>query len=223
MLDLGAAAASGCIRPVGSGRSHCDDTTPGHSRSATREDSVARTDLINDFTRWHSRTALPRAATADEWRQPYPGQAIALHWTGHGPRRLGLVPVGRVVPLAVRWARHTAGRPGARVRVLKRLHRDHRHVSAERVLSGPGLSCCIDAVRARRPEWPSVERRAINRPGALDRSGLCRETLTMFCAWLGTVAGGSGADAWCRAEYLSGWHRAADPGISGQVPIPRPL
>jgi len=88
-------------------------------------------------------------------RQPYPRPGDRL--IGRARARVsGLVPVGQGwVPLGGEGGHVTL--PATEERefaVLKRLHRDHRHVSAERVLSGPGLELLLsDAVRARRPEW----------------------------------------------------------------------
>ena len=76
------------------------------------------------------------------------------------------------------------------IAVLQQLHQRFSHVSAERVLSGPGLVNLYDALCALEgvvPEVltpPDITRRA--------REGSCRiclEAVSMFCALLGTMAG----------------------------------
>jgi glucokinase len=74
--------------------------------------------------------------------------------------------------------------------VLDHLREHYSHVSAERVLSGPGLVnlytalAAIDSVPAE--AYGSVE---IADPQLCIRDRLCREAVALFCAMLGTVAG----------------------------------
>ena len=165
------------------------------SASATREAlGLARLIFINDFTAL--ALSLPHLPPSGQQQigegSRIPGQAIALIGPGTGLGVSGLVPVGQGwVPLGGEGGHVTL--PATEERefaVLKRLHRDHRHVSAERVLSGPGLEllyrtlCELDGLSG---EALSAE--AITAQALSIGSGLCRETLTMFCAWLGTVAG----------------------------------
>jgi glucokinase len=76
------------------------------------------------------------------------------------------------------------------IAVLQQLHQRFSHVSAERVISGPGLVTLYDAlcgVEGVVPEAlspPEITKRA--------QEGTCRlcfETVSMFCALLGTMAG----------------------------------
>jgi glucokinase len=74
--------------------------------------------------------------------------------------------------------------------VLDRMRARFDHVSAERVLSGPGLINLyntlaeIDGVPAK-----SYTAAQITDPGTYASEPRCRETVDMFCAMLGTVAG----------------------------------
>ena len=74
--------------------------------------------------------------------------------------------------------------------VLDRIRARFEHVSAERVLSGPGLIelyntlAEIDGVPA--VSYTSAQ---ITDPGIGENDPRCREAVGMFCAMLGTVAG----------------------------------
>jgi glucokinase len=74
--------------------------------------------------------------------------------------------------------------------VLDRMRARYDHVSAERVLSGPGLVDLyttlaeIDGVPA-----ASYTASQITSPAICESEGYCREAVDMFCAMLGTVAG----------------------------------
>jgi glucokinase len=74
--------------------------------------------------------------------------------------------------------------------VLKQLWRRFAHVSAERVLSGPGLVnlytalCELDAVAVQFDEAAAITEHALNNSNAQ-----CVEALQMFCGLLGSVAG----------------------------------
>jgi glucokinase len=73
---------------------------------------------------------------------------------------------------------------------LAAMRRHFDHVSAERVLSGPGLVNLynalaeIDGVLARQYTAAQITDVEVG-----NEDGLCRETAEMFCAMLGTVAG----------------------------------
>jgi glucokinase len=165
------------------------------SASATRQAlGLARLIFINDFTALAlSLLHLPAAGLQQiGGGSRIGGQAIALIGPGTGLGVSGLVPFGQGwVPLGGEGGHVTL--PATEERefaVLRRLHQDHRHVSAERVLSGPGLEllyktlCELDGMR-----YEALSAEAISAQALAVGSGLCRETLSMFCAWLGTVAG----------------------------------
>lgn len=76
--------------------------------------------------------------------------------------------------------------------VLARLAAQHEHVSAERVLSGPGL------VNLHRTVWamhhphtaaPQLSASVVTRAALGEADPLCAEALRLFCAFLGSVAG----------------------------------
>jgi glucokinase len=165
------------------------------SASATRKAlGFERLIFINDFTAL--ALSLPHLPANGQQQigsgSRMAGQSIALIGPGTGLGVSGLVPAGGGwVPLGGEGGHVTL--PATEERefaVLRRLHQEHRHVSAERVLSGPGLEllyrtlCELDGVSS---EALSAE--AITSQALSFGSGLSRETLTMFCGWLGTVAG----------------------------------
>lgn len=65
------------------------------------------------------------------------------------------------------------------------------HVSAERVLSGPGLRTLYEVLAklAGTPSTPAPEPEAIVRLAAARQSAIAVETVTHFTRWLGAVAG----------------------------------
>ena len=74
--------------------------------------------------------------------------------------------------------------------LLAWLRHRYGHVSAERVLSGPGLVSLYEAVAAhngRQPVYNTPD--AISRRALDDTCAVCRETLDSFFVMLGTVAG----------------------------------
>jgi len=74
--------------------------------------------------------------------------------------------------------------------VVSIIHRQYSHVSAERILSGDGLELLhrtlaqLDGLPPGEPSAEDITRRACD--GSDQR---CRDTVAMFCGWLGTVAG----------------------------------
>lgn len=74
--------------------------------------------------------------------------------------------------------------------VLATLRRRHGHVSWERVLSGPGLVNLHSAVaEVDQVAAVSLTPEQIVERGLAGSDSICRETLSMFCAALGTAAG----------------------------------
>ena len=74
--------------------------------------------------------------------------------------------------------------------VVDWLNRRFGHASAERVLSGPGLVNLHDAlseIQGQKPE--PVQPAFIVSQAISNHAGLCAETVQMFCAFLGSVAG----------------------------------
>lgn len=149
---------------------------------------------INDFTA--VALALPRLSPADR-RQvggstPVEGKPIAVLGPGSGLGASGLVPTGSGwVALTAEGGHATMPPANDRESAVLDLMREHfDHVSAERVLSGPGLVNLYNALAAldRVPAAPYTAAQ-ITDPGIGASDKLCREATDMFCAMLGTVAG----------------------------------
>jgi len=155
---------------------------------------LRRLEVINDFTA--VALAVPHLPVGERV-QVGPGQPVADATIGIIGPGTGL-GVGALARAAGTWVTlpgeggHVTMAPGdAREgAVLDLMRRRFDHVSAERVLSGPGLVnlynalCEIEGV-------PSASYTAaqITDPGIGARDPRCRETVQMFCAMLGTIAG----------------------------------
>ena len=150
--------------------------------------------IVNDFTALAmSLRVLPRNELEQiGGKQPVEGSAIALIGPGTGLGVSGLVPHGRDwLPLQGEGGHVTLPVESEReAGVLGVLRQKFGHVSAERVVSGPGLVnlyeslCALDG-RPVEPLTPAeITKRALE-----ESSGVCTEVLEHFCAMLGTVAG----------------------------------
>lgn len=165
------------------------------SAAETRRDlHFQRLLFLNDFTALaHSLRHLP----AEELEpigggRAVPNSPIAVLGPGTGLGVSGLIPAGdHWVPLQGEGGHVTVSvRTEREIAVLAQLHNRFSHVSAERVLSGPGLVnlyqalCVLDGVAPDKLEPADITRRALD--------GYCRlsmETVNMFCALLGTLSG----------------------------------
>jgi glucokinase len=166
------------------------------SIEAVRSDlGLQRFDVINDFT----AVALSVRHLGTEHVVKVGGGAavsdspIAVLGPGTGLGVSALVPDrdGRWTALATEGGHVSMTAVNAQEdAVLEWLRQRFGHVSAERVLSGPGMVNLYEAVSALRGR-PA----AYSTPDAISQRGLdgscplCRETLDMFFAMLGTVAG----------------------------------
>ena len=120
------------------------------------------------------------------------GAARALLGAGTGLGVSGLLPAaGGYVPVVGEGGHATlAGANADQDRVIERLRQRYGHVSAERVLSGPGLVdlyevCCeFDGVAAQPLDPPDVSARALQGTDAQ-----CRAAVELFFDFLGSVAG----------------------------------
>ncbi len=150
--------------------------------------------VINDFTA--QALALPHLKEGDKVKigggEALPGYPIAVLGPGSGLGVSGLVPVpNRWVPLAGKGGHGTmppiTDRESA---VLGAMRHHFDHVSAERVLSGPGLVNLYNAL-AEIDGVPAQQHTAaqITDVETGKEDPLCREATDMFCAMLGTVAG----------------------------------
>lgn len=150
--------------------------------------------VINDFAA--NAIAIPGLAAGDRIAVGRGRQAVNAPIAVIGPGSgLG---VSALIPSAGGWTAvqseggHVTMAPtdDQESRVLEFLRKRHGHVSAERVLSGPGISNLYDALRGVAgaamatppPAW-------ITDPKSWETDPFARETTVMFCAMLGTVAG----------------------------------
>jgi glucokinase len=153
-----------------------------------------RLEVINDFAA--QALALPHLGADDKIAigggEAAPEAPIGVLGPGSGLGVSGLVWTGKHwVPLAGEGGHATM--PPATDResaVLEAMRRRLDHVSAERVISGPGLVnlyhalAAVDGVPAR--QYTAAQ---ITDPKSAHDDPLCAETTEMFCAMLGTVAG----------------------------------
>src|SRR5712691_171641 len=155
---------------------------------------VDRLRVVNDFT----AVALAAPYLQSDQRRQVGGRAaqaqapIGVLGPGSGLGVSGLVPSGREwLPLSGEGVHVTMAPATAREStLLDRMRARFDHVSAERVLSGPGLVNLYNTL-AEIDGVPAVSYTAaqITDPGIGERDPRCREAVDMFCAMLGTVAG----------------------------------
>jgi glucokinase len=152
-----------------------------------------RLEVINDFTAL--ALALPHLSSAD--RQPVGGGApvtgtpIGVLGSGSGLGVSGLIPSGAGwISLSSEGGHATMAAASDRESaVLDHMRRNFDHVSAERVLSGPGLVnlyntlAALDGVSSR-----GYTAAQITDPGIGAADPLCAEATSLFCAMLGTMA-----------------------------------
>jgi glucokinase len=149
---------------------------------------------LNDFT---ALAMAVRHLPANELEQvgtgrPVADAAIAVIGPGTGLGVSGLLPSGlHYLALQGEGGHSTVPMATEReIAALQVLHRRFSHVSAERVISGPGLVnlydalCVVDGVPSEAPTPADVTRRALD-----GSCRVCRETVSMFCGLLGVVAG----------------------------------
>jgi glucokinase len=148
--------------------------------------------VVNDFTA--QAMALPHLKPQDRLAvgggAPVAGAPIGVIGPGSGLGVSGLVPSGaRWIALTGEGGHATmAPFTDRETAVIDHLRRHFDHVSAERVLSGPGLVnlytalAALDGAPAR--QYTAAE---ITDPQTADP--LCQQATTMFCAMLGTMAG----------------------------------
>jgi glucokinase len=150
--------------------------------------------MVNDFT---ALAMAIRHLPENELEQigggqSVPGTPLALIGPGTGLGVSGLIPSGEQwIPLQGEGGHVTLSVMNEReIAVLQQLHKSFTHVSAERVVCGPGLVnlyeslCGLEGMVPKVLTPPEITRRA--------REGSCRiclEALNIFCALLGTLAG----------------------------------
>ncbi|WP_374486435.1 glucokinase [Zoogloea sp.] len=149
--------------------------------------------VLNDFT--VLALALPTLA-ADELEQIGDGTPDlhaprALIGAGTGLGISGLVPCGDdFIPLNGEGGHVTLAASDSReAEIVALLGQRFPHVSAERVLSGPGLEALYEAVTRRHGvATEALSAAAISTRGLDGSCAYCAESLEIFCAMLGTVA-----------------------------------
>ncbi len=150
--------------------------------------------IVNDF---HANALAVPHLGADELVKIGGGAAVAgapigILGPGSGLGVSALIPTADgAVPVPGEGGHVTMAAADAReATVLEIIRRRFGHVSAERVLSGPGLVNLYGAL-CELAEVPAAPLTAeeISHPDALTNHRCAREATEMFCAMLGTVAG----------------------------------
>lgn len=155
---------------------------------------LKRLAVVNDFAA--VAMAAPRLGAGDLLQvgggASVADAPIAVIGPGTGLGVSGLMPVkSGWVPLTSEGGHVTLAPASDREsEVLSVLRRKFDHVSAERLLSGPGLVnlCAALAELEGRSSPPAATPDEVARLGLEKSCGLCEESLDMFCAMLGTVA-----------------------------------
>jgi glucokinase len=150
-------------------------------------------EVINDFTA--QALAVPHLGPADKTviggGGAQPGYPIGVLGPGSGLGVSGLIRAGSGwIPLTGEGGHATMAAASAReAAVLEEMRRHFDHVSAERVISGPGLVNLYNAL-AEIDGVPAAPYTAaqITDSETAARDPLCREAADMFCAMLGTAA-----------------------------------
>jgi glucokinase len=150
--------------------------------------------VVNDFAAL--ALALPHLDETDRERiggadsAAVPGRPIGLVGPGTGLGVSGVVPAPG--PGGTCWIAlageggHASFAPVTRqeTALLDALREEYGHVSAERLLSGPGLEAIHRVLAGERLTAAAITARALD-----GTSAACRATVDVFCAVLGSVAG----------------------------------
>ncbi len=159
-----------------------------------RELGVERLQVLNDFT----ALALSLPSLRDEQLiaigsgQSAAGAPRAVIGPGTGLGVSGLIAStnGREVAIAGEGGHVTmSAADDDEAAILSHLRRRFGHVSAERVLSGPGLENLYRAVAAEAGSRPDTTHHAATIVQQAESDPLCDRTVQMFCAFLGSAAG----------------------------------
>ncbi|HYH20686.1 MAG TPA: glucokinase [Azospirillum sp.] len=155
---------------------------------------LERLEVINDFTA--VALSVPRLGESDRQQigegDPRPGAVVGVIGPGSGLGASGLVPGPSGWTALAGEGGHTTMAPVSdrESAVLGQLRKKYDHVSAERVVSGPGLVNLYETLMVLDGREPPPMTPAEITAAALDGSNAhCVEAVEMFCAMLGTVAG----------------------------------
>ena len=170
------------------------------SAAATRRTlALERLIFLNDFTAL--ALSVPKLAVCDRYQvggaAPLADAAVAVLGPGTGLGVSGLMRDGaRWLAIQGEGGHVTLPAVGAReMAVVAALQRRYAHVSAERVLCGDGLELLyrtlakIDGVKVESVEAGEITQRALGHGAPSPDHTLCLETISLFCGWLGNVAG----------------------------------
>jgi glucokinase len=148
---------------------------------------------VNDFAAL--AMALPQLAASELVQvgggAPALDGAIGLVGAGTGLGVAGLLPAHGRWNVLQSEGGHVAFSPADRREqdILAYCWQRWDHVSAERLVSGPGLALIHEALRARAGLAPApLEPAVIVERGLIGADPLCADTLDSFCGMLGTVA-----------------------------------
>jgi glucokinase len=149
--------------------------------------------IINDFSA--IALAIPHLGSADLQAvgagRAEPECPIAVLGPGTGLGVSGLVPCGTDWHVLATEGGHVTMAPFTdRESAILSVLRKNGHVSAEHVISGPGLVNLYRAicVLEGQPAKPGMTPETVTARAHESRHRLCREALDTFCAMLGTVA-----------------------------------
>ena len=155
---------------------------------------LTRMIFMNDFTALAMavRHLPPGELEAIGGGRAVPNAAIALIGPGTGLGVSGLIPSGdHWIPIQGEGGHVTLSVMNEReMAVLGQLHQRFSHVSAERVISGPGLVNLYDALCGLDRVVPDdLSPSEITRRAMEGSCSYCMEAVSMFCALFGTLAG----------------------------------
>ncbi|MDE1173057.1 MAG: glucokinase [Parvibaculaceae bacterium] len=177
--------------------------------------------LLNDFSAiaWSIPALSPDDTVQIGPGRARPGQPIGVLGAGTGLGVATLVPVDDDFIVLPGEGGHVdlAATSPREISLIYQLMQEYGHVSAERVLSGPGLEALYMAIGA--IDGASGDTMAKGRPAALDianraRAGTCPisvEAVHLFCGWLGAFAGnlaltiGAGGGIYVAGGIVPGW------------------
>ena len=151
--------------------------------------------VVNDFTAL--AMALPGLASDQKLKigggTAQAGQVVGLLGAGTGLGVSGIIPAGdHWVPLHSEGGHVTFSPCDEReIDILRFAWREYGHVSAERLLSGPGIEIIYRGLRQRAglAAGDALDAAEISRRAFDASCAVCVETIECFCAMLGTVAG----------------------------------
>ncbi len=194
------------------------------SIAATRDRlGLTRLVLLNDFEAL--ALALPALSGSDlellRTGERVAGAARALIGPGTGLGVAGLVPAGDgwVAIPGEGGHRDLAPSTEREWRIYRELAGRFGHVSAERVLSGPGLVCLYEAVVAAEGGTPErLEPAVVSARAAAGSCAASRAAAELFSGWLGAVAGDLALTLGARGGVYLGGGLLARMGIAFDRP-----